>query len=97
MTLLGFRSTVHTYAMMLLCDCVLLYVSLSQTHTRTQVWSRLASPLLPPLPERDHSAGDQDDSLSWKGFPEDTIIVHVCMYVCTYIIIPHSGECVCVV
>ena len=74
---------------MLLCDCVLLHVSLSQTHTHTQVWSRLASPLLPPFPERDHSAGDQDDSLSWKGFPEDTSIV----YVPTYIII-HIQESV---
>ena len=93
---------------MLLCDCVCVCLSLilthSHPHTRREgaddlVWSRLDSPLLPPLPERGHSAGDQDDSLSWKGFAEDTymyvqshlLYMNVC---CT---LPHSGECVCVV
>ena len=80
---------------MLLCDCVCVSLSLSQTHSlkpthpHTQdvkVLSRLDSPLLPPLPVRGLSAGDQDDSLR---FPEDTYMyfststVHVC--VCTYI------------
>ena len=57
---------------LLLCDCV---CSLRLTHSHTEcegaddlVWSRLDSPLLPPIPERGLSAGDQDDSLSWKGF-----------------------------
>ena len=83
------------------CVTVCVCVSLSQTHTLTPthtqregaddlVWSRLDSPLLPPLPERGLSAGDQDDSLSWKRFPEHTYNMY-------YVQIPHSGECVCVV
>ena len=86
---------------MLLCDCVCLSLShthtltLTPTHTQREgaddlVWSRLASPLLPVLPERGLSAGDQDDSLSWKR-------LYVQLGVPTYIIIPHSGVCVCVV
>ena len=57
--------------------CVSLSLKLTPTHTEREraddfVWSRLDSPLLPPLPERGLSAGDQDDSPSWKRFPEDT-------------------------
>ena len=82
------------------CVTVCVCLSLSHTHTLTPthiehegadglVWSRLDSPLLPPLPERGLSAGDQDDSLSWKRFPEDTYFitstVYTVHYVCTYI------------
>ena len=55
---------------MILCCCVTVCVSqtnsLKPTHPHTQdvkVLSRLDSPLLPPLPVRSLSAGDQDDSL----------------------------------
>ena len=79
---------------MLLCDCVCVSLSLSNsltqahtpTHTRCEGAVEVGFTLLPPLPVRGRSAGDQDDSLR---FPEDTYMyfststVHVC--VCTYI------------
>ena len=91
------NSLYATTIIMLLCDCVCLSLSYSntQTHTHTEhegaddlVWSRLDSPLLPPLPERGLAAGDQDDSLSWKRFPVLSHLLYIHMYV------PHSGECV---
>ena len=82
------------------CVCLSLILTHSHPHTRREgaddlVWSRLDSPLLPPLPERGHSAGDQDDSLSWKRFREDTytlshlqLYISTCMYIqeCAYVL-----------
>ena len=84
---------------MLVDLCCVTVCVFSQTHTLTPthteregaddlVWSRLDSPLLPPLPERSLSAGDQDDSLSLKRFPENTYNLLYIMYI-------HSGVCVC--
>ena len=84
-----------------MCVCLSLILTHSHPHTRREgaddlVWSKLDSPLLPPLPERGLperglSAGDQDDSLSWKGFGGHlhvctiTSIVHECMlYLTTF-------------
>ena len=84
-----------------MCVCLSLILTHSHPHTRREgaVLSRLDSPLLPPLPERGLYAGDHDDSLSWKGFAEDTymyvqshlLYMNVC---CT---LPHSGVCMCCV
>ena len=88
----------HDIMLVDFCCVTVCVLSLTPTHNVKvlMIWCglRLDSPLLPPLPERGLSAGDQDNSLSWKRFREDTytlshlLYISTCMYIqeCAYVL-----------